>query len=104
RPLLVGHSLGGAIALATALDHPDKISGLALIAPLTHFLDQLPPEFRALHIRSPLVRRFVSETMAIPASVRASEQTLAFVFGPQKPPADFAVAGGALAGLRPAHF
>src|SRR5690606_11676526 len=33
RPLLVGHSLGGAIALAVALDHPDKISGLALIAP-----------------------------------------------------------------------
>ncbi|MGR8947022.1 MAG: acetoin dehydrogenase dihydrolipoyllysine-residue acetyltransferase subunit [Gammaproteobacteria bacterium] len=29
---LVGHSLGGAIALKTALDHPDKVSGLSLIA------------------------------------------------------------------------
>ena len=35
KPLVVGHSLGGAIALAVALDHPDQVSGLALIAPFT---------------------------------------------------------------------
>ena len=33
--MLVGHSLGGAIALAVALDHPHTVSRLALIAPLT---------------------------------------------------------------------
>ena len=27
-----------------------------------------------------------------------------FVFGPQQPPQDYAVAGGAMAGLRPGHF
>ena len=36
RPLVVGHSLGGAIALMLALDHPDKVGGLALLAPATH--------------------------------------------------------------------
>ena len=30
---LVGHSLGGAIALQTAIAHPDRVTGLALIAP-----------------------------------------------------------------------
>ena len=35
RPLLVGHSLGGAVALSLALERPDLIRGLALIAPLT---------------------------------------------------------------------
>ena len=35
RPLLVGHSLGGAVALAMALDHPRAVGGLALLAPLT---------------------------------------------------------------------
>lgn len=104
RPLLVGHSLGGAIALATALDHPRKISGLALLAPLTHFEEDLPPELGALVIPSPLRRRLVAHTLAIPMSVKNAAKTLDFVFGPQQPPPDFAVAGGALAGLRPSHF
>lgn len=30
---LVGHSLGGAVALAVALDHPEKVASLTLIAP-----------------------------------------------------------------------
>lgn len=104
RPLLVGHSLGGAVALATALDYPDKVAGLALIAPLTRHADKVAPQFRPLDIRSPLLRRLVAHTLAIPASIKASPQTLDFVFGPQKPPRDFATAGGAMAGMRPSHF
>ncbi len=104
RPLLVGHSLGGAVALATALNYPEKVAGLALIAPLTQHEDKVAPEFRGLDIRSPLLRRIVSETLAVPTSVKMAAQTLDFVFGPQKPPHDYAVAGGAMAGLRPSHF
>src|SRR5262245_57604417 len=42
RPLVVGHSLGGAISLALALDHPDCVGGLALVAPLTRAQDEVP--------------------------------------------------------------
>jgi pimeloyl-ACP methyl ester carboxylesterase len=104
KPLLVGHSLGGAVALATALDYPDKVAGLALISPLTRHEDKVAPEFRGLEIHSPLLRRIVSETVAVPTALRTAEQTLNFVFGPQQPPPDYAVAGGAMAGLRPGHF
>lgn len=104
RPLLVGHSLGGAIALATALKYPEKVSGLALISPLTRFEENVRDEFKPLAIRSSLLRWLISRTVAIPASIKRAEQTLAFVFGPQRPPEDFAVAGGAFVGLRPSHF
>ena len=33
RVHLVGHSLGGAVAIAVALDHPDRVATLTLIAP-----------------------------------------------------------------------
>lgn len=34
--ILVGHSFGGAVALRTALDYPDQVAGLVLLAPITH--------------------------------------------------------------------
>lgn len=104
RPLLVGHSLGGAVALATALDHADKISGLALVSPLTQREGGVAPEFAPLVIPSPLKRRLIACTVAVPNSVKAGPQTLAYVFGPQDPPADYAIAGGALSALTPEHF
>lgn len=104
KPLIVGHSLGGAIALATALDYPEKVSGLALLSPLTRFEPNLPPEFKALAIASPFKRRLIANTLAVPMSLKNGPQVLERVFGPQQPPADYGVEGGALVGLRPSHF
>jgi pimeloyl-ACP methyl ester carboxylesterase len=104
RPLVVGHSLGGALALALALRHPDRISGLALIAPLTHMQEHVPPVFEGLTILSPTWRRIVAWTLAIPVAVKNSRATLEQVFGPEAVPADFATRGGGLLGLRPGAF
>lgn len=104
RPLLVGHSLGGAVALATVLDHADRISGLALISPLSHQENSIAPEFAPLLIPSPFKRRLIANTVAVPASIRQAPATLAYVFGPQEPPEDYAIAGGAMSVLTPEHF
>lgn len=104
RPLVVGHSLGGAVALALAENHPQAVSGLVLLSPLTHLEDELRPEFRSLYIKSPLKRRLIAETLAIPASLKYAPQTLAFLFSPQQAPKDYGTAGGGFAGLRPSHF
>jgi len=104
RPLVVGHSLGGAIALALALDHPEQVGGLALIAPVTHQPEQVPPPFDGLAIGSPLLRRLIAWTMATPLSIVNRERALAALFGPQPVPDDFATRGGGLLSLRPCAF
>lgn len=103
-PLVVGHSLGGAVALALALDHPDKVGGLALLSPLTHDEGVVRPEFAPLLVRSPLRRRIIGHTIGIPNSLRHAKETLAFVFGPQPTPQNYVIEGGGLLGLRPSHL
>ena len=103
QPVLVGHSLGGAIALAVGLNHPDSVSRLALIAPLTHLVEA-GHAFGGLLIRSPLVRRIVAVTVAIPFAIKGSRSIMDIVFGPDSVPKDFAMKGGGLLGLRPRSF
>ncbi|HEY1746445.1 MAG TPA: alpha/beta hydrolase [Xanthobacteraceae bacterium] len=104
RPLIVGHSLGGAIALMLALDHPEKIGGLALLAPATHAGKTVPPMFRGIYVRSSLMRRLVAWTLAIPMSITNRELVLGTVFGPGGAPPDFPIKGGGLLTLRPRSY
>lgn len=105
RPMLVGHSLGGAVVLATALRHPDKVRGLSLIAPLTHMpADGPSPVFAALAIRQSWLRKLFAWTLMVPLSIRRREQVLDVVFGPEPAPADFPIQGGGALGLRPGHY
>lgn len=104
RPLVVGHSLGGTLALTLAIDHPTKVGGLVLLAPLTAMPKDVPPMFRSFAITSPLVRRVVAWTIALPSAIRRAPLVLESVFGPERPPQDFPTAGGGLLSLFPSSF
>jgi pimeloyl-ACP methyl ester carboxylesterase len=104
QPLLVGHSLGGALSLAIALDHPDCAGALALIAPLTHAQDEVPEPFQGLVINSPVMRKIIAWTLATPMSIRNAPKLLKIVFGPDAVPVDYPTRGGGLLGLRPNSF
>ena len=102
RPLVIGHSLGGAIALALALDRPDLVRGLALICPLTQPQETVPEAFKGLAAIPPSLRRLMASTIATPMSRFTAERTLAAVFAPETPPADFPTRGGGALSARPA--
>ena len=104
RPLLVGHSLGGAIALGVALNHPKVISGLALVAPLTHVPPHVPEPFRSMDIDSKFLRWLLAWTVATPVGILRGREIVKAIFSPEPVPRDFPVRGGGILGLRPQMF
>jgi pimeloyl-ACP methyl ester carboxylesterase len=104
RPVVVGHSLGGAVALALAQRHPGRVAGLALVAPLTHPVQEVAAVFRGLKIAKPWMRSLVAWTLAVPLSIAKRDEALGVIFGPEAAPGDFATRGGGLLALRPSHF
>lgn len=62
RPIIVGHSLGGAVALAWALDYPDEVGGLVILSAFTHptpRADFLPFMGPAVPLVGPIMSRTV---------------------------------------------
>jgi pimeloyl-ACP methyl ester carboxylesterase len=106
QPLIVGHSLGGALALSLALNHPDAVGGLALVAPLAQVqqLEDVPEVFKGLVIRSRALRKTLAWTMATPLGIATADKSLREVFAPEPVPPDFATEGGGLLALRPNNF
>jgi pimeloyl-ACP methyl ester carboxylesterase len=103
KPLLVGHSLGGAVALAAGIAAPERFSGLALIAPLTQPMDTPPPQFNGL-MAPPALRGVTSWTVAAPAAILTGAATAAAIFAPDPVPADFPIRGGGALAVRPASY
>lgn len=104
RPLVVGHSLGGAVGLALALDYPEKVGGLALIAPLTAVQSEVPSVFNGIRAPVPVLRRLLAETLAVPGTIRNGARVVSAIFAPDPVPADFRERGGGLLALRPEAF
>jgi pimeloyl-ACP methyl ester carboxylesterase len=103
RPVLVGHSLGGALSLAVAIRHPEKVGALALIAPASQRIETVPEVFKGLVV-PPALLPLVAWTLAVPVGQAMSEKTLAAVFKPDPVPPNFLVDGGGALGLRPGAF
>lgn len=93
RPVVVGHSFGGAVALAWALDMPDRIAGLVVLSTPSHpWPGPLESEYRLMAdpvtgvVYSWMRRQVATQTM-VEAQVRA-------IFAPDPMPADYLDAGG----------
>jgi len=104
RPLLVGHSFGGALSLALALDYPDSVSALVLISTLSQVEPAPPAIFKSLDIRSPTLRWLIAWTLMAPLGKLAHQAALKAVFAPELVPKTFDADSGGALGLRPDSF
>lgn len=103
RTVLIGHSWGGTLALAFALDHPDRAAGLVLLAPPTHpHLHRLTCLYGALSL--PLAGWVFARTVALPLSAAALPAGVRGAFIPQTPPPGYLKRSAAWLLLRPRAF
>jgi pimeloyl-ACP methyl ester carboxylesterase len=103
RPVLVGHSLGGAVTLAAALGYPGRFGALALISPMTQPVDAPPPQFAGLAAPAG-VREVLSWTLAVPSAALTGPAVARAVFAPDPVPDDFLTRGGGALSARPQSY
>ncbi|MGE0233109.1 MAG: alpha/beta fold hydrolase [Flavobacteriaceae bacterium] len=103
KAVVVGHSWGGAMALALALDYPDRVGGLVLLAPVSHpWPGGITWYYRLAGL--PFVGRVFCHLVVLPVGEVVVEGSAAGAFRPEQPPAGYADKIAARLVLRPQSF
>jgi pimeloyl-ACP methyl ester carboxylesterase len=94
RPIIVGHSWGGAVALAMALEGQDDLAGLVLLAPAAYPGDAAPWWTVLPHV--PLLGNLFLKTLTPIVGRRIVRSSLKEAYHPQLVQEDYAQAAAAL--------
>lgn len=103
RAVIVGHSWGGALAASFALDHPQRVAGLVLLAPPLYPLRRSITWLYAL-FATPVFGWLYARTLALPFGLPFIGIGLGSAFLPQLPPRHYIKRTAALLLLRPSTF
>jgi pimeloyl-ACP methyl ester carboxylesterase len=103
RAIMVGHSWGGTLAAAFALDHPQRVAGLLLLAPpLFPFARRMTWLYTLF--ATPIAGWLYARTLALPLGLPFIGMALSSAFLPQLPPRGYIKRTAALLLLRPSTF
>ncbi len=102
RAIVVGFSFGGAVALSYALDYPDEVAGVVLLAPAA-FEWPTPVDWKWQMPTWPLVGRVLADTLPQIAGRLTAASSIAGAFHPEPVSPAYAAAGFPLV-LRPSSF
>ena len=103
RALIVGHSWGGALLTAMALNHPARVAGLVMLAPVTHRWNGGIAWYHNLGA-APVVGRLFAHTLALPTGMLMLNTGARGAFRPQAMPDDYVRATALPLLLRPREF
>lgn len=87
--VLVGHSLGGALATRIALDHPGRLTGLVLLGAVTHPWLGKAARYNAW-FTSPTLGPVLNSLIAVPIARLLMDQGIERAFAPQDAPTNYA--------------
>jgi pimeloyl-ACP methyl ester carboxylesterase len=103
RAIIVGHSWSGALAAAYALDYPDRVAGLLLLAPVTHSWPGGISWYNDI-AATPVIAELFARTIVLPLGLCLIGRAVANVFAPQAAPERYVRRAASLLLLRPAEF
>ena len=103
KAVIVGHSFGGSVALRLALDYPELVDGLVLLAPTTHDWGGGGVAWYNQFAGPPLVGPVFSQFAPI-AGPNAVKSGIDGVFDPNDAPEDYYEDAGLGLLFRPPHF
>jgi len=99
--ILLGHSWSGALALRMALDRPEQVAGLVLVAPVAMPFPSRPLPWWARIALMPPVTWLLTQTVAVPIGLSYLPSVARSVFKPEAPVENYIEASRAPLILRP---
>jgi pimeloyl-ACP methyl ester carboxylesterase len=103
RVILVVHSLSGALGARMALDYPQRLAGLVMLAPVTHPWRGGVGWYNKA-VTTPLIGPLLAHTITLPLGLVIARQAARNVFLPQTMPDDFVGDTATPLLLRPREF
>tara|TARA_R110000824_G_scaffold390760_3_gene587526 strand:+ start:7185 stop:8186 length:1002 start_codon:yes stop_codon:yes gene_type:complete len=103
KPVLLGHSWGGAVATAYALSFPDELSGLLVMSGATHVWKGKTAWYHRL-VRTPVLGTMFLYLLMVPGGQLLMGAGIRNNFAPNIVPADYARRIGLPLLFRPANF
>lgn len=104
KAIMIGHSFGGGIAAAFALEYPEKTAGLVLLSAASHPWPGGDTSWYYRLTTTPLIGRVFSETLALPAGWLRIAAATDCVFAPNPVPEGYNRDAAIALVLRPAVF
>jgi pimeloyl-ACP methyl ester carboxylesterase len=103
RAIFVVHSLAGALGALMPLNHPDRVGGLVMLAPVTYPWTGGVGEYNRL-MTWPVVGQVLARTITLPLGLVLIKPGVTAVFSPQVPPPGYIEATSSPLILRPRDF
>ncbi len=103
QAIVVAHSWSGALALRIALDHPDRVAGLVMLAPVAYPWPGGVSQYNYA-VTAPVIGGLLAHTITLPLGLLLADSGSRSVFAPQAMPNNFVQDSATRLLLRPREF